>query len=85
MTSTVSCSDADKERFEQLQESDETQSETFSRVLDMAEAFQGELVDEEKLAEETAELMGPKLELSMYRVVDELTESESERVLEYNE
>ena len=53
--SQVSCTDSDKERFEQLKRSDETQSEAFERVLDMAEAFEGELVDESELAELVAE------------------------------
>ena len=79
--STVSCTDSDKERFEAIQESGETQAEAMSRILDMAEAFQGDLVDEEELAQETAELMGPKIELSMYRVANELTDIE----LAYNE
>ena len=81
--SQVSCTDSDKERFEQLKRSDETQSEAFERVLDMAEAFNGEIIDEEQLAEEVAEKMGPKIELSMYRVVNEMREKEVE--LEYHE
>ena len=80
--STVSCTDSDKERFESIQEDSETQAEAFKRVLDMAEAFNGEIVDESKVAEQTAELMGPKLELALYRVVDELADQPVEVTLD---
>ena len=79
--STVSCTDSDKERFEALQESGETQAEAMSRILDMAEAFEGEVVDVDEWAEQTADKIGPKIELSMYRVANELTDVE----LAYNE
>ena len=78
---TVSCSDSDKERFEAMQEPGENQAETMNRILDMAEAFEGDIIDETELAEETAEVMGPKLELAMKRVANEMKE---EVVLEYN-
>ena len=70
--STVSCTDSDKERFEAIQESGETQAEAMSRILDMAEAFEGELVDEEELADLVADKMGPKIELSMHRTIREV-------------
>lgn len=82
MSSQVSCTESDKERFEEFKKPDETQTETFERLLDMAEAFNGELVDHEELADMVADRMGPKLELSMYRVADELADATE---LQYNE
>lgn len=67
MTSTVSCTDSDKEWFNEFKESDETQAEAFSRLVDQAKAFQGELVDHEELADELSHTLVSKIELGAYR------------------
>ena len=71
---TVSVDRDDKDWFDDFQQDDETQAEAFHRMRKQVQAYNGEPVDVEQLAEEVAEMMGPKLELSMYRVVDEMGE-----------
>ena len=70
--SQISVSDSDKDWFNSFKESDENQAEAFSRLVDHAKAYNGELIDPEEQAELTAEKMGPKLELALYRVADEM-------------
>jgi len=76
MTSTVSCEDADKEWFDEFQQSGENQAQAFSRLVENAKAYNGDLVDTDELAEETADKMGPKLELALFRVADEMRDAQ---------
>jgi len=72
--SSINVDSDDKAWFDEFKEDGENQAEAFARLVDNAKAYNGELIDPEELAEETAEKMGPKLELALYRVVDELND-----------
>jgi len=73
--SSINVDSDDKAWFDEFKNADENQAEAFSRLVDHAKAYNGELVDPEEQAELTAEKMGPKLELALYRVADEMGES----------
>ena len=72
--SQINVSDDDKERFDEYKDSDQTQAEAFSEIMDIVDAYNGEPVNHDELAEKAAEQMGPKLELALYRVAAEMNE-----------
>jgi hypothetical protein len=67
MTSTVSCTDSDKDWFDEFKESEETQAEAFSRMVQQVKTFNGEPVDVEELADELTHTLVSKIELGAYR------------------
>lgn len=70
--SQISVTDEDKDWFDSFQGDNQTQSEAFAEMVDIVKAYNGEVVDPEELAEKTADKMGPKLELTMMRVINEV-------------
>jgi len=74
--SSINVDSDDKAWFDEFKQSDENQAEAFARLVENAKAYNGELIDSEEVAEETAEKMGPKLELVLYRLLDELKEGD---------
>jgi len=73
MTS-ISVSSETKGNFDELKPDNLTHDEFINTLLETYQAYNGELIDPEEQAELTAEKMGPKLELALYRVADELGE-----------
>lgn len=65
--SQINVSADDKEWFDEFKESDETQAEAFSRLVEQAKAFQGELVDHAELADELSHTLIPMTEVAAYR------------------
>jgi len=73
--SQIKVSDADKERFDELQKESETQAEAFSRILSGFEnADESVVIDEDAIADRISEAVGPEIELHSYRGVKEAFE-----------
>jgi len=76
MTSTVSCTDSDKEWFNEFKRDDENQAEAFSRLVENAKAYNGELIDPEELAGELEKTLIPMVEVAAFRGTKECVEGE---------
>jgi hypothetical protein len=70
--SQININQSDKDWFDSFQESDQTQAEAFAEMVEIVKDHNGELVNPEEIAEQTADKMGPKIELSMKRVIEEV-------------
>ena len=76
--SQINVTDRDKERFDEFKDSDQTQAEAFAEVMDIVQAFEGEPVDVEKLADELKHSMIPQTEVAAYRGAKEAVEGSGE-------
>ena len=56
-----------KEWFDEFKKSDETQAEAFDRMVAQVQAFNGDPVDVDELADELKHSMIPMTELAAYR------------------
>lgn len=67
-------SDSDKDRFDQIKNSDETQAECFERILDRFEnADEPVVIDVDEIAERIDEKVASNVEVAAYRgIVDAL-------------
>ncbi len=70
--SSINVDSDDKAWFDEFKEDGENQAEAFSRLVENAKAYNGELYDPQEQAELTAEEMGPKLELVLWRIKEEM-------------
>jgi len=67
MTSTISCSDKDKEEFQKLKPDDMTQKEFVSELLDAKRRDDGEIVDVGAIVDDIEKQIAAEVELSSYR------------------
>jgi len=67
MTSTISCSDTDKDEFQALKPDDMTQKEFVSELLDAKRRDNGEIVDVGKIVDNVEKQIAAEVELASYR------------------